>query len=519
MSDVNIQTFSGKVNVSNNFTVGSGHLFVDTQDNKVGLNTATPNSSLHVNGNAYIATDISFGGILSGNGSGLTSVNSDSGLWAGAGTGNVYLSTSTDNVGIGTSSPGQKLSIYTGSTGTAALSFDRYASGNYRTDIYQNTYGADFRVGYGTYTPQSMLYLKRFSDGAKEVEINGNVGIGGRTVGLLAPLHISIPGTLDYGGYTNTPLDMSQDMFRIGNRIANNPTYDHNEYGIQFGVSGSGNSSIQTYVYDHGTTSTTANYNLLLQPNGGNVGIGTTSPGAKLHVDGSVLTSAASSYNPAIQLGTQTSYNDDQLYSLRWGGSSLMGMGLHSSTRGAFGKQGVAIHIPNTEEFSVKTNGWTNLLAIDGASSQVRLYGSQSYPNRPMAMVGKSNGRVYYNNYVIFNVVGYNDSGMYNSSNGRFTAPYTGYYLFTTTLLAGERETNSNTRWYINGVDTQWGAAHFNMGSGVNMNTTNARNGLSSQMIYYMNAGAYMQLRMVGGSMYGSSQIHSTTTCIFLGSR
>ena len=196
-----------------------------------------------------------------------------------------------------------------------------------------------------------------------------------------------------------------------------------------------------------------------------------------------------------------------------------MGMGLHSSTRGAFGKQGVAIHIPNTEEFSVKTNGWTNLLAIDGASSQVRLYGSQSYPNRPMAMVGKTNGRVYSGNYVIFNVVGYNDANIYNSGNGRFTAPYTGFYLFTTTLLGGEMEENCNTRWYKNGADSGWGAAHFNMGNGFNFNYTNSRNGLSSQMIYYMNSGDYMQLRIIGGSMYGASSLHSTTTCIFLGSR
>lgn len=64
MSDVNIQTFSGKVNVSNNFTVGSGHLFVDTQNNKVGLNTTTPEANLHVTGNTYISTDISVGGTL-----------------------------------------------------------------------------------------------------------------------------------------------------------------------------------------------------------------------------------------------------------------------------------------------------------------------------------------------------------------------------------------------------------------------------------------------------------------------
>jgi hypothetical protein len=81
-------------------------------------------------------------------------------------------------VGIGTSTPGQKLSIYTGSTGTAALSFDRSSSDNYRTDIYQDQYGADFRVGYGSYTPESVLYLKRLSNGTKRVVINDRLGIG-----------------------------------------------------------------------------------------------------------------------------------------------------------------------------------------------------------------------------------------------------------------------------------------------------------------------------------------------------
>ena len=52
-----------------------------------------------------------------------------------------------------------------------------------------------------------------------------------------------------------------------------------------------------------------------------------------------------------------------------------MGMGLHSSTRGVFGKQGLAIHIPDTEEFSIKTNSWTNIFAVDGASKYTRFGG------------------------------------------------------------------------------------------------------------------------------------------------
>ena len=79
---------------------------------------------------------------------------------------------------------------------------------------------------------------------------------------------------------------MAKDILRIGNRIVNNPTYNNNEYGLQFGVSGSGNSSIQTYVYDQSQSSIVATYNLLLQPSGGNIGIGTTEAHAPLTVFG-----------------------------------------------------------------------------------------------------------------------------------------------------------------------------------------------------------------------------------------
>jgi hypothetical protein len=76
--------------------------------------------------------------------------------------------TDTGNVGIGTDSPGQKLSIYTGSTTTAGLSIDRYSTGNYRTDFYQADTGLAIHVGNASDTPTEKMRIHH----------NGNVGIG-----------------------------------------------------------------------------------------------------------------------------------------------------------------------------------------------------------------------------------------------------------------------------------------------------------------------------------------------------
>ena len=144
------------------FRGANANVVIDTQNLSLGVGhqgEGAITSNLFVTGNAHTTSDLSVGG-------GLT-----------VDTTTFHVDTTNNRVGVGTASPGQKLSIYTGSTGTAALSFDRSSSDNYRTDIYQNSYGADFRVGYGSYTPESVLYLKRMSDGAKRVVIKDRLGI------------------------------------------------------------------------------------------------------------------------------------------------------------------------------------------------------------------------------------------------------------------------------------------------------------------------------------------------------
>ena len=77
-----------KTLIDGDFQVGSSHFYVDVENNRVGLNQANPASSLDVNGNAFIATDMTIGSNVTvgsnviaqkftGSASGLTSVPAD----------------------------------------------------------------------------------------------------------------------------------------------------------------------------------------------------------------------------------------------------------------------------------------------------------------------------------------------------------------------------------------------------------------------------------------------------------
>ena len=77
-----------KTLIDGDFQVGSAHFYVDVDNNRVGLNQANPASSLDVNGNAFIATDMTVASNVTvgsnviaqkftGSASGLTSVPAD----------------------------------------------------------------------------------------------------------------------------------------------------------------------------------------------------------------------------------------------------------------------------------------------------------------------------------------------------------------------------------------------------------------------------------------------------------
>jgi hypothetical protein len=180
-------------------------------------------------------------------------------------------STSTLNVGIGTSSPSQILSVVSAdNTQNAIASF----AANNLTQQVEVWYGG-IKMG-GTAAAADLNFANKgvanmlFStNGSERMRITsaGNVSIG--TTNSTIRLNISSAANAD-APTLGTATGATGFLSSNGN------------YGMYIGVGDSGNTWLQSQRNDSNTTA----YNLLLNPNGGNVGIGTTAPASLLDVRG-----------------------------------------------------------------------------------------------------------------------------------------------------------------------------------------------------------------------------------------
>jgi hypothetical protein len=187
------------------------------------------------------------------------------------------LSNTTNTIGLGTSQTTGVLTMG-GTAGTGIITLGR-STVSQQTDIQAGATasGSTKTINFGTAGVSGSTTNITYGSVVAGSLGTHIWGIGGEQMRLTSTglgINTSSPNCLLYVASTANPttipaLGAASNHFAVGNTTA---------YGTMFGSLNTGVGYIQQQRFDGTATA----YNLLLQPNGGNVGIGTSSPAAKL---------------------------------------------------------------------------------------------------------------------------------------------------------------------------------------------------------------------------------------------
>jgi hypothetical protein len=189
---------------------------------------------------------------------------------------------------------------------------------------------------------------------------------------------------------------------------------------------------------------------LSINPSGGNVGIGTTSPGYKLEVDNTLTVKGTS---PFLRILETTTVADAHLW---LGQDGTIGEGLHVWYESSTGASYIDNIFNNASLYLRTNNGSSTGVGID-------VLGRVTTPNQPSFIAygaGYQSVSSGGDHVLVFETTSINRGGHYSTSTGRFTAPVTGVYAFhLSARIDGISSSSGYYRWAIrkNGTLT-WAA-------------------------------------------------------------
>ena len=399
----------------NNLSVGGTDFFVNNNNGKVGIGTASPTHLLTIGALEGVSSTNASLSVKTGTGS---SQNRAIHIEEESGSESYYLGVNSigdlqfwnsnivvptmilgddGDVGIGTSSPDGNLHISDGTSATTAVNRGLHIthSSNYPRIVLENPTETTGKRVWDMFVDDGLLEFRVLNDAATGEEIpnvltldsgNGNVGIG--TIGPLAKLHV-----------VN---DSGTSTLAIDGASGSDAWLQFREAGTgKMGLSWDASESELIFFDDE----TGGNPRRMVIEQTGNVGIGTTSPSVKLHLNGS--TYGASALRFSNDYGGNTDYWDV--------GERVAGAGDHYFSIEDSGTN--RFTIDDTGNVGIGTSTPQNLLNVDGDANVTGAFYTDSLAVEENITIGGAwqdggvtidNGKVYAQELYVYNITGLN---------------------------------------------------------------------------------------------------------------